>query len=824
MSGEPLALGPWALCSTAPGAASCPKEVDSVDWITAPVPGTVAQALNLPLDHRPTGNPAHDLDGRDWWYRTRLPALPEGVRHHLRFDGLATLAEIWINGVSVLQSTNQFLPAVVPLDPALLRADGDTNALWICFRSLTEHLKARRPRPRWKTALVDEQKLRWVRTGLLGRIPGWTPALPAVGPWRAVVVEPVPSMVATDIRIEATAVDGVATLTLSCALPEDVDSCAVTVGENTLPMSIVNNHASVKAALPGVPLWWPQGAGEAHCEPAVIRLLSGGATVDQPLPALGFRSIAAITDGGQFTLIVNGQRLFCRGACWTVEDARSMDGAPGDTARSVAGAAASGLNMLRIGGTMTWASDELLKSCDQHGILIWHDLMFANMDLPMDDPAFAASITHELDANLRRLAGHPCVAVVCGGSEVLQQASMLGLGTDAPAALHREAEAQTARHLPGTAWVDNSPSGGVLPFHTGHGITHYYGVGAYQRPLSDARRARVRFTPECLGFSNVPADETLALLPRGADTPPHHPDWKAAVPRDNGAGWDFEDVRDHYLTALFGLDPVQLRRVDPGRYRTLSRLVTGEVMLRTFAEWRRPDSGCDGALVWFLKDLRPGAGWGILDSARRPKSAWWFLKRAWAPRAILLTDEGLDGVGVHVLNETPTPWSGEVELLLCDSLRGVVRSTHHALSLAPFSGTTLSGDALLDGFVDACHAYRFGPPTHDCVVARMLQDDVLISEDVLFPGGHALPMLAPTEVEATASTQPDGTVQVDLSSTRLIQGLHVESPGYTPDDDWFHLSPGRPRTLVLRPGPTPPRRFKAWVHGCNLDGSITLRT
>ena len=135
-------------------------------------------------------------------------------------------------------------------------------------------------------------------------------------------------------------------------------------------------------------------------------------------------------------------------------------------------------------------------------------------------------------------------------------------------------------------------------------------MGAYLRPFDDARRAGVRFAAECLAFSNVPdAAMVDSLLGEGA-APGHHPRWKAGVPRDAGAGWDFEDVRDHYVRLLFGVEPSDLRARDIDRYLDLGRVATGEAMLRTFAEWRRPGSSCRGGLVWFARDLCAGRGLG----------------------------------------------------------------------------------------------------------------------------------------------------------------------------------------------------------------------
>ena len=137
-----------------------------------------------------------DYDARDWWYRTALkdpredPDSNERVR--LRFDGLATLAEVWVNGTPVLQSDNMFVTYDVDVTDLLL----PQNDIAIAFRSLRDAMSERRSRPRWKTRLVEDQKLRWFRTTLLGRIPAWTPAIRAVGPWRPIWLEVVSDMAA----------------------------------------------------------------------------------------------------------------------------------------------------------------------------------------------------------------------------------------------------------------------------------------------------------------------------------------------------------------------------------------------------------------------------------------------------------------------------------------------------------------------------------------------------------------------------------------------------------------------------------------------------
>src|SRR5205823_6643536 len=148
-------------------------------------------------------------------------------------------------------------------------------------------------------------------------------------------------------------------------------------------------------------------------------------------------------------------------------------------------------------------------------------------------------------------------------------------------------------------------------------------------------------------------------------------------------------------------------------------VVSGEMMAQVFAEWRSRHSHNGGALVWFFKDLWPGAGWGIIDSLGIPKAAYYYLKRSWQSVQIGITDEGLDGLQLHVVNETADPFRGCVELMLLKDDHIVVARRESACAIAPRRQSTFESDALLDGFYDIAYAYRFGPPKHDVAIATL---------------------------------------------------------------------------------------------------------
>jgi len=264
------------------------------------------------------------------------------------------------------------------------------------------------------------------------------------------------------------------------------------------------------------------------------------------------------------------------------------------------------------------------------------------------------------------------------------------------------------------------------------------------------------------------------------------------VPKDLGADWDFADVRDHYLKTLFGEDPEALLARDPTLYADLCNATVSEIMEATFAEWRRPASSCGGGLVWTFQDLEPGAGWGVLDCDGRPKAVWYALKRAFRPIQLILTDEGVNGLAVHVLNDTDRSRHLVLEFAcLRDGATPVLSVTHEIETLA-HSGQTLSAFALIGRFFDLTYAYRFGPPGHDVSIARLRgEDGEVLAEAFHFPGER---LRTPDDVQLTASLEGD---VLRHSSQRFLPSLRIEAPGFEPSDNGFHLAPGAEKKVRL---------------------------
>ncbi len=800
----------WECASTTAGEAGGPEVLDklALSWLDALVPGTAAGAL------RQAGVPERstaELDGEDWWFRSHFTG-PDGSGHPeeagtgwwLELEGLATIADVWLNGEHLARSESMFTPLRLPVG----RLEED-NLLVVRFAALTPWLAAKRPRPRWKTNGATHQNLRWIRTTLLGRQAGWVVTPAPVGPWRPVRLVPrsVPRVV--DRRLVTGGLtdgadhgDGHRACTGTVSLDLTVTAsggtgttpstaATLTVADVTVPLTVEADddhlHLSGTATVEDVERWWPHTHGHQPLYPVSVQL--GPDRLE--LGSVGFRTVEVdVTEGG-FGLVVNGTPVFCRGGCWYPLDPVTFQASEAELLSTLTLVRTAGMNMVRIPGGTVYEDPWFFTLCDRLGLMVWQDAMFAFLD-PPDDPAFVAGVEEELAGVLSAAASHPSLTVVCGGQELEEQPAMFGLSRDrwSSAMADDVIPALSRRLAPGVPYVPASPGGGSLPFQMNRGVSHYTGVGVYLRPLDDLRRAEVAFVSEGLAFAIPPERDTVDEVCGGARRAGHDPAWKQAIHHDTGGSWDLEDVRDHYVAQLFGEDPALLRRHDPERALDLGRAAVTHIMSEAMSEWRRSGSGCAGLLLVGLRDLRAGAGWGIIDSCGVPKAPWFALARASQPLGLLLTDEGLNGLALHLVNDGGLGVGGRVEVEVYSADHRIDQGSG-PVTVPARSGIRLAAEDLFDGFRDLTYAYRFGPRATELVVARLRgEDDTVLATATFLPDGPRRPLQSEVGLQATLHPVDEEAWSLSIATRRFAQFVSVDIPGFRPDDSWFHLEPG----------------------------------
>ncbi len=819
----------WEFTATEAGRCTDPAHLIDVSpsaWVRIDHLGPVAQVLRDLGAWSLAGAPRR-FDAEDWWYRVSFDAPAIAGDHDaiwFGLDGLATVADVWLNDELLVHSTNMYVAHAFEIGARLINGP---NRLVMRFHALDTHLAAKRPRPRWRVPMVPQQQLRWFRTTLLGRTPGWSPPVAVVGPWKDVWLERrstsplVISGSSATVRPDGTGDWRLAgrwgaaagqQFSIELARAGHVHRAECRVHED--------GRFDCSLAIPGVQRWWPHTHGEPALYEARIRLEGPMASQAQQLPAVGFRTIEIDTGEGRFQFKVNGVTVFCRGACWTPLDPVSLRAGPVDTRHALTQMRDAGMNMVRVGGTMVYEDAAFFDACDALGVLVWQEFMFANMDYPATDDTFLASVRTEVQQQLALWRGRPSLAVVCGNSEVEQQAAMWGAPRElwSPSFFHTTLRDWVRAALPDVPYWPSSAHGGAFPHQGNVGTTSYYGVGAYLRPLEDARRADLSFATECLAFANVPSDRALTRMPGGLGLRTHHATWKERTPRDLNAGWDFEDVRDHYLADLFGVVPATLRSIDHDRYLALSRAVTGEVMASAFAEWRRPGSTCGGALVWFLRDLWAGAGWGVVDDAGVPKACFYALRRVLQPLAVFITDEGGNGLVAHLVNDQPQTFTGELVVTLYADNDAQVGRWQHTIDLPARGGKSLELAHGADGFLDISYAYRFGPPPVRIVHLQLRQADGDVRcEAFHFPAGRAFERRS----DLGLSARIEGHHLV-VCSRRFSQHVHVELAGHQLEDNDFHMTPGATRRIALIPDGAAGARLRGTVQALNGEETLSI--
>ncbi len=788
-----------------PGAAVTPEQVCVLGarWYPATVPGTAASAVRAA--EGAAAAVARDYDAEDWWFVATLGAdNPDGDHAApctLTAHGLATVAEIWVDGRVLARSESMFTTTTVQID-----ALGPRSTVALRFCALTPLLaQRRRPRARWRSALVREQGLRWWRTSLLGRAPVYTGTAAPVGPFRAIELcpqEPV-AVVHKELSTALRGSTGELHLAARLRLRDPATEYVAKVSLGALSVTVALERDGVDFLLLAdvevidVALWWPHTHGEQPLYPLTVTV--AGACLDWG--SVGFREVHLDRSNNGFAISVNGVEIFCRGACWTPLDPVGLVPDLAEIRATLGRARDAGLNMVRVTGTMLYEDAEFWKLCAELGLLVWQDAMLATLD-PPDEPQFNELLDSEIEKLCTAVQGNPALAVFSGGSETEQQPAFLGLPAERRTitAVRQRIPETVARLLPGTPYVSSSPSGGALPTHVGTGVSHYFGVGAYLQPLSGIRTSGVRFAAECLAFAVPPERRAVERHFGSAAMAGHHPRWKAAVPRDNGSAWDFEDVRDYYVRTLFGVDPLMERRVDPERYLDLGRAAVCEAVAAGFGYWRRPGSGCGGALMLSLRDLECGAGWGLLDAEGTPKAPYFVLRRLCRPVALTIADEGLDGIRIDLYNDRPERLEATMVLTAYSRWGNGSTLAETSVAVDGRSSSCWLVDELAGGFLDLGHAYKFGPQAYDVLSVQVVgADGVAMVDAVQLLGEQARPPESDVGLSATVSAATGNCWTLVVGTRYTAQYVSVDIDGYQPDDSWFHLAAGTQRSVHLQP-------------------------
>ncbi len=623
----------------------------------------------------------------DWRYECRFEADPllfEQERLDLVCDGLDTIATLELNGIQIGSAANMFHPHRFDARAALKRG---TNTLAITFTSPLRHIREEEARLGARPVNGDWDPYIFIRKAAVNF--GWdfAPKVPTCGIWKPIRFEAWSGVRIAGVRpiirrtrgntwrvsVESDLEwsDNKSPILPGLILGVSLENHGLDAwGAAVLDLKVAKMIISFDVENPRI--WWPNGHGEQPLYYMKLALHMDGAphgTADGWVGDIGFREVRLHTEpdehGSKFELHVNGKPIFCKGANWVPDALFPAEVTPERYRERVKQAADANMNMLRVWGGGYYEDEEFYRACDERGILVWQDFMFACAMYP-EEPPYPALVEAEARHQITRLSSHASVALWCGGNECVWAYESWGNAPGETPWNQRLGDKTwghgyyfdllprlVAELDPTRPYWANSPWSGSESVPTNgqnHGDRHTWDVH-----VEEYRTIVPRF---CSEFGHqAPAD--LEALERAIGTSGLVVGSRAIEHRQRATGGTERHI-DTHLRAL-GL-PIADFKAWHHYAQLMQRLAVS-----TCIEWLRIQRpSCMGALVWQFNDPWLGTNWALADADGWDKIAW--SQVAWSFAPLMLTIQPVaDRLIVFGVNDLDQPWEDSLDILRQDS-------------------------------------------------------------------------------------------------------------------------------------------------------------
>jgi beta-mannosidase len=744
----------------------------------------------------------------DWLYR-RTFELPEDFLAHdavrLRCEGLDTLATIAVNGREIARTDNMFRAWEFDVREALRPGENEMTVRFDSALAYGRGRLAERHLPNWS---VDEHKLaggNWLRKEQCNFGWDWGPRLVTCGIWRDIGLVAFDGARLADVHVtqEHTAAGQVilhaavrpeklVEAELTAAVTVSLDGKVVAQAESTF----TGDAAERLLPIDQPQLWWPHGMGAQPLYQVEVALCdAAGAVLDTWSRRLGLRRLRLERRpdpwGESFQFSANGVPFFAKGANWIPADAFTNRVSDGRYRRLLQDTVAANMNMLRVWGGGIYEQEIFYDLCDELGICVWQDFMFACAAYPTFDDAYMATVTAEAEDNVRRLRHHACLALWCGNNELEQ--GLVGEKWTAGTMSWADYGKLFDQLLPEIVarldperdyWPSSphSPRGDRHDFNNPNwGDAHIWDVWHGKRPFEFYRTCFHRFNSE-FGFQSFPEPRTVATFTAPADrnitsyVMEHH--------QRSGIG---NQTIIHYLLDWFRL-PTSFEMT-----LWLSQIVQGMAMKFAVEHWRRTMPRGMGTLYWQLNDTWPGPSWSSLDYYGRWKALHHLARHFYAPLLVSgVEDLAAGSVAVHVTSDLLEESTGELQWRLTTAAGEPVAEGHIATAIPARANTPLETLDLKPALA------KHGP--RDLLLWLELQQEGTVGATnlVLLARPKHLELRDP-EIAADVSAEGDGRYQITLTSQRpaLWVWLTLNEGDGRFSDNFFHLLPGRPVRISM---------------------------
>ncbi|PRY23715.1 beta-mannosidase [Aliiruegeria haliotis] len=708
----------------------------------------------------------------------------------LAISEVDTVASILVNGTAVLETQNAHRSYRADISGALVLG---TNRIEILLPAVTAECDARQKKQPFR--LPVQRTNSPIDNGNMLRKPqcdfgwDWNIALAPSGVYGMLALEPLETL-----RIDRLAIrqdhsgDGVA-VTVDAhvdgtATQDTMVTFAFGGTERRLPVpaNVANPVVTAEFALSNPELWWPAGQGMQPLYDLMVQL---GDQVEER--RIGLREIELISEpdavGRSFLLKVNGRPVFCKGANWIPADAlagRIDRDAVEDQLQSAVDA---NMNMIRIWGGGRYEPTWFHDLCDELGLLVWQDFMFA-CNLYPSTPEFLAEIDAEVRDVVARLHHHASTALWCGDNELV---GALGWFEESRNdrdrylvnydRMNRALETALMETDPTATWWPSSPTPGPLSFgdawhDDSSGDMHFWSVWHEGRDFEHYRDVSPRFCSE-FGFQSYPSMNVIRTFAEPKDFNISAPVFES---HQKNAGGNARIAETMFRYFRF---PTSFEN-----FVYVSQIQQALAIHTAVTHWRSLKPHCMGTLIWQLNDTWPVCSWASLDYGGGWKLLHHMAQKFFAPVHVAAVPDG-DGVLLRATSDEASAVDLAVEASAM-KMDGTTRRLGSAnVSVGP------------DRSVEACR------------VDGLTEDEVLTFSWSLPDGRSGRDHFAPKPYKSYALEDPGLVSDIRQTGSGLSIALTAEKPAFfvaleadVPgrfSDNGFLLLPGAPVTVTFTP-------------------------
>ena len=793
------------------------------EWLPATVPGTVHTDL---LANGKIEDPFYRLNERklqwidklDWDYKTSFlveKKLLKKDRVALDFKGLDTYAEITVNDQPVASTDNMFREYLVDIKPYLKEGE---NTLQITFLSPIKQGIKKYDAYDYEVPVSDNDlseigevegnKKVSVYTRKAGYHFGWDwgPRLVPSGIWRPVYLKAWDESRIESLQIVQHEVkEDVATFSAIIEVEAENESAAnfqldvegQQANSSAIQLQKGIHTYSIDFEIKNPKLWWTNGLGEQPLYSITAKLSVDGRTTAKT-DRIGVRTLELVRDkdekGTSFYFKLNGVPVFMKGANYIPNDV-FLPRVTEDNYRKVINTAKeSNMNMLRVWGGGIYENDIFYDLCDESGILVWQDFMFACAMFPGDE-AFLNNVREEATDNVKRLRNHPSIALWCGNNEIL--AAWLGWGwkqTEEAKSqenadkiwksyqdiFHKVLPEVVSEYDPSRSYWGSSPSSGLgVPADLENGDEHYWGVWWAKEPFQNYATHIARFMSE-YGFQSFPEFKSVKQY---------------ALPED----YDIvSDVMNSHQRSSIGNKTIEYYMLqdykkpkDFESFLYVNHVLQAEGIKFALEGHRRAMPYCMGSLYWQINDCWPVASWSSTDYYQRWKALQYYVKKGFEP---VLVSPYIDGkfLKVGIVNDKLEAIKGQLNLRMVD-FEGEVVWEKSVLADIPANSSNSYFDVNRFEFLKDKNSRK------EVLVAEVVEDGKVIANNVFY-FRPVKEMKLPTPTVSYEITPEEGGCQLVLKTDKLAKNLFMtigDEDGFF-SDNYFDLLPGETAKINLK--------------------------